>query len=99
MQLESMASDMSMVISRAKLLVTIARDRNTLVGFISPISESKQLIANKILQHLHTVSTAKMQKLTLLSHKESVVMRIITVVTLVFLPATFVSVSFMPESH
>ena len=32
MQLESMATEMSMHISRAKLLVTIARDRNTLVS-------------------------------------------------------------------
>jgi len=37
MQLESMASDMSMHISRAKLLVTIARDRNTLVSFFKLI--------------------------------------------------------------
>jgi hypothetical protein len=32
MQLESMASDMGMHISRAKLLVLVARDRNTLVS-------------------------------------------------------------------
>ena len=34
-QLESMASDMSMHIARARLLVTIARDRNTLVSFFN----------------------------------------------------------------
>jgi hypothetical protein len=33
MELESLASEMSMHVSRAKLLVTIARDRNTLVSF------------------------------------------------------------------
>ena len=37
-QLESMASDMSMHIARARLLVTIARDRNTLVSFFNFVS-------------------------------------------------------------
>ena len=37
MQLENLDSEMSMHISRAKLLVTIARDRNTLVSFFKLI--------------------------------------------------------------
>ena len=37
MELESLASEMSMHVSRAKLLVTIARDRNTLVSFFKLI--------------------------------------------------------------
>lgn len=39
-----------------------------------------------------------MEKLTQLSHKETIVMRIITIVTLIFLPATFVSVSILYQS-
>jgi hypothetical protein len=38
-------------------------------------------------------STQKMEDLTQRSQREAVAMRIITVVTLIYLPATFVSVS------
>ena len=37
--------------------------------------------------------TRKMHNLGIMAQKEAVAMRIITVVTLIFLPATFVSVS------
>lgn len=40
-----------------------------------------------------------MQTMTSLSIKEAIVMRVITVVTLIFLPATFVSVSCSEQSH
>ena len=53
-----------------------------------------------MLQHLSSQTTETMEKLTLsmheigrLSQKETIAMRIITVVTLIYLPATFVSVS------
>ena len=53
-----------------------------------------------MLQHLQTQTTETMERLTLsmhamgrLSQKETIAMRIITVVTLIYLPATFVSVS------
>jgi hypothetical protein len=55
----------------------------------------------QILQHLQSQATEKMETLTIsmhkigaLSQKEAIAMRIITVVTLIYLPATFVSVSF-----
>lgn len=60
----------------------------------------------KVSQHLQSQATEKMEDLTLNmgqigadSQKETIAMRIITVVTLVFLPATFVSVSAQPLSE
>jgi Mg2+ and Co2+ transporter CorA len=50
----------------------------------------------QIIQHLQSQATDKMEIMTRMSQKEAVAMRIITVVTLIFLPATFVSVSFKP---
>lgn len=53
----------------------------------------------QVLQHLQSQATEKMEALTMsmhkigvMSQKEAIAMRIITVVTLIFLPATFVSV-------
>jgi Mg2+ and Co2+ transporter CorA len=52
------------------------------------------------LQHIQAQSTEKMEQLTssmgelgIMAQKEATAMRIITVVTVIFLPATFVSVS------
>jgi len=50
-----------------------------------------------ILQHLQSQATEKMEALTNTSNKEAVAMRIITVVTLVYLPATFVSTFFSTD--
>lgn len=54
----------------------------------------------QVLQHIQSQATEKMEKLTIsmhrvadLSQKEAIAMRIVTVVTLIYLPATFVSVS------
>jgi hypothetical protein len=54
----------------------------------------------QILQHLQTQATMKMEILTVnmqnigvLAQKEAIAVRIITVLTLIYLPATFVSVS------
>jgi len=53
------------------------------------------------MQHLQSQATEKMevltesmQKLGMQAHQEAIAMRIITVVTLIYLPATFVSVNF-----
>ncbi|TID14704.1 hypothetical protein E6O75_ATG08850 [Venturia nashicola] len=45
-----------------------------------------------ILQHLQSQATARMERLSANMEKEAIVMRIITIVTLIYLPATFVSV-------
>lgn len=81
-QLDDMIYDSQMQIARATVLVKIVADRK-----------------NLILQHLQSQATAKMEELTQLtikigtmSQREAIAMRIITVVTLIYLPATFVSV-------
>lgn len=57
------------------------------------------------MQHLQSQATGKMEELTQLtikigtmSQREAIAMRIITVVTLIYLPATFVSVSISTQS-
>ncbi|KAH8796953.1 hypothetical protein F5882DRAFT_22088 [Hyaloscypha sp. PMI_1271] len=86
-QVKVMAYDLEMQISRAKLLVKIIGDRKALV-----------------LQHLQAQGTEKMEDLTtsmhelgIMAQKEAIAMRIITVVTVIFLPATFVSTFFSTD--
>ncbi|KAL2059817.1 hypothetical protein VTL71DRAFT_10201 [Oculimacula yallundae] len=50
-----------------------------------------------ILQHLQSQATDKMESLTLSMHREAIAVRIITVVTLLYLPATFVSTFFSTD--
>ncbi|OQV04544.1 hypothetical protein CLAIMM_09404 isoform 1 [Cladophialophora immunda] len=57
------------------------------------ISDRKSLV----LQHLQTQAAEKMEIMTVLAQKEAIAMRVITVVTLIYLPATFVSVSDWPR--
>ncbi|OCK89415.1 uncharacterized protein K441DRAFT_644795 [Cenococcum geophilum 1.58] len=86
-QVNNMIYDSRMQIARAKLLVQIIDDRK-----------------NLILQHLQSQATESMEDLTrkmhnigIMAQKEAVAMRIITVVTLIFLPATFVSTFFSTD--
>lgn len=86
-QLDDMIYDSKMQIARAKVLVKITEDRKTLV-----------------LQHLQSQATEKMEILSIKMHeigsqsqKEAIAMRIITVVTLIYLPATFVSTFFSTD--
>ncbi|KFY48912.1 hypothetical protein V495_00927 [Pseudogymnoascus sp. VKM F-4514 (FW-929)] len=86
-QINNMIQNSKMEIVRAKVLVQIASSRKALV-----------------LQHIHSQATEKMEKLTLsmhqvgdLSRKEAIAMRIVTVVTLIYLPATFVSTLFSTD--
>jgi len=61
---------------------------------------SVRISANRralITQDLQSQATSKMETLTTMSHKEAIVMRIIAVVTLIFLPATFVSTFFSTD--
>jgi Mg2+ and Co2+ transporter CorA len=98
-QMDNMAYDVRMNMSRAKLLVSIATERKTLVRFEVDFALRRGTDQFQVLQHLQSQATEKMETLSsrmhelgVLSQKEAIVMRIITAVTLIFLPATFVSV-------
>lgn len=87
MQVDDMIYDSRMQIARAKVLARITDDRKTLV-----------------LQHLQSQATQKMEVLTVSMHeigaqsqREAIAMRIITVMTLIYLPATFVSTFFSTD--
>jgi hypothetical protein len=107
-QVNDLIYDSKMQISRAKLLVTITADRKSLVRFhfypylpLNLFLQSRTGLREvQVLQHLQSQTTEKMEALTRSMHKigidtkkETIAMRIITVVTLLYLPATFVSVS------
>ncbi|KFY38315.1 hypothetical protein V494_04414 [Pseudogymnoascus sp. VKM F-4513 (FW-928)] len=86
-QIDNMIQNVRMEIVRVKTLVQIASSNKALV-----------------LQHIQSQATEKMEELTMsmhqvgdLSRKEAIAMRIVTVVTLIYLPATFVSVM-LPHS-
>jgi hypothetical protein len=108
-RVEDMVYDSRMQISRAKLLVRITSDRKSLVKNIPslcPLCLMDLLTTLQVLQHLQSQATEKMEALTtsmhkigVMSQKEAIAMRIITVVTLVYLPATFVSVSLQHRSQ
>jgi hypothetical protein len=101
-RVDDMVYDSRMQVSRAKLLVRIIADRKNLVCtlihyFLYPFDVLREL---QVLQHLQSQGTEKMEALTtsmhkigIMSQKEAIAVRIITVVTLIYLPATFVSVS------
>ena len=86
-QMDEMIYDIEMQISRAKVLAQVTADRKTI-----------------ILQHLSSQTTESMESLTksmynvgMLSQTEAAAMRIITVLTLLYLPATFVSTFFSTD--
>lgn len=92
MQVGDMIYDANMQIRRARLLVKITTDRKSLVCLNTWMST---IFANRIqvLQHLQGQATEATLDLTWMSYKEATIMRIITIVTLIFLPETFASVS------
>ncbi|KFY80124.1 hypothetical protein V499_01013 [Pseudogymnoascus sp. VKM F-103] len=86
-QIDNMIHNAKMEIVRVKTLVQITSSNKALV-----------------LQHIQSQATEKMEKLTIsmhqvadLSRKEAIAMRIVTVVTLIYLPATFVSTLFSTD--
>ncbi|KAF1979437.1 hypothetical protein BU23DRAFT_154765 [Bimuria novae-zelandiae CBS 107.79] len=54
---------------------------------------------NLLLQKLQSRATRKMEDLTTMSYRETIVMKVITVGTFVFLPATFVSYQDQPDGQ
>ncbi|ERF73564.1 hypothetical protein EPUS_07498 [Endocarpon pusillum Z07020] len=85
--IESLAAQMRDAIADCKM----QRDRAELLTQIA--SQRKTLI----LQHLQSQATEKMENLSLMTQKEAIAMRIITVVTLIYLPGTFVSTFFSTD--
>jgi hypothetical protein len=62
---------------------------------VNIISDRKELV----LQHLQGQAADRTEKLNRNLEREAVVMRIVTIVTLVYLPATFTSVSLLTVHH
>jgi len=50
-------------------------------------------MAQKVVQHLQSQAAEEMRLLAKASQREAIAMRVIAVVTVLYLPATFVSVS------
>ena len=97
---------MGIELSRAKFLTKLAADRKGLVSAHHAISNVvafvcfPSLTKLQILQYLQNQENEKtetlslsMRLIALKSHREAIAMSIITVVTLIYLPGTFVSVS------
>lgn len=86
-------------VSRAKLLIRIASDRKHLVSILVQCFNASVCLPAQVLSHMQSQATEKMEILTknmyemgIAAQREAVTMRIITIVTLIYLPATFVSV-------
>ena len=95
-QVDDMIYDFRMQISRAKLLVKIVSDRKELVSVL-PLAEFKLLTWIQILQHLQSQASERIETVSYHMAREAIVMRIITIVTLIYLPATFVSTFFSTD--
>lgn len=100
-KIDEMKHDSAMQVSRARLLVQITSDRKSLVSqrISTNAPHGSMLMLEQILQHLQSQTTQRMEDLTTSMHnigvgsqKETIIMRIITAVTLIYLPGTFVSV-------
>ncbi|KAJ4356763.1 uncharacterized protein N0V89_004799 [Didymosphaeria variabile] len=63
---------------------------------LTDVTENRK---NLLLQKLQSHATKKMEDLTTMSYRETIVMKVITVGTFVYLPATFVSVSIAQYSY
>ncbi|KXH29940.1 hypothetical protein CSIM01_13816 [Colletotrichum simmondsii] len=86
-QLDEIIYDTQMQISRAKVLVKIVADRKAIL--IQHLQTQAALVASKL--------TASMYDQADRSAMEAIAMRIVTVVTLVYLPATFSSTFFSTD--
>jgi hypothetical protein len=86
-QINEMLYDLKMHISRGAVLIKICDNRKQLV------QQRIQTAATREMAEL----TVKMQRVTEDSQKEAVAVRIITVITLLYLPATFVSTFFSTD--
>ena len=92
-QLNDMMHDFRTLIGRATDLVKVTKNRKELVGALGAWFCHYMLTVMQVMQHLQSQSTERMEVLNRNMEKEAIVVRIITIVTLIYLPATFVSVS------
>lgn len=97
-QVGNIVSDHRMQIKRAEFLVRTISDRRQLVSL--PQCQSSRLLLGyklktlaQVIQHLQSQSASRSERLSRNMEQEQVFMLIITVMTLIYLPATFVSVS------
>jgi len=86
-QLQDAVHDTKMQASRAKLVVRIAADRKALIQ--SHLTGQATAFQNR--------ATQKMEALTLVVQRDAIMMKIITCITLIYLPATFVSTFFSTD--
>lgn len=105
-QLDELICETQMQISRAKILVKIVADRKAIVS-VNPSTlpagfseRTSNIELPQLIQHLQTQSALVSSKLTASmydqadrSAMEAIAVRIVTIVTLIYLPATFSSVS------
>lgn len=88
---------------REDILTFAAQTNDMIYDSNMQISRAKLLVQisadrkSLVVQHLQSQATEKMEMMTAMSYKETIAMRIITVVTLVYLPATFVSTFFSTD--
>jgi hypothetical protein len=92
--LNDVISDFKSHTSRAKLLSAIIRDRQKLVcSWLLVCFKLSRLTFLQIKQHLQSQTSERLETLNLNMEREAIVMKVVTIVTLVYLPSTFVSVS------
>uniref|UniRef100_L2FL98 CorA-like transporter domain-containing protein n=1 Tax=Colletotrichum fructicola (strain Nara gc5) TaxID=1213859 RepID=L2FL98_COLFN len=94
-QLDEIICDTRMQIDRGKILVKILADRKAVLTFNS---------TNKLIQHLQTQTALAAEKLAASMYEqanrsaiETIAVRIVTIVTLIYLPATFSSTLFSTD--
>ena len=86
-QIQDAIHDTKMQVSRAKLVVRIASDRKTLIQ--SHLTSQATAFQNQ--------ATQKMEFMTTIAQRDAIMVRIITFITLIYLPATFVSTFFSTD--
>ncbi|KAL1606267.1 hypothetical protein SLS60_003669 [Paraconiothyrium brasiliense] len=82
---------------RMNLLTDVTENRKILVRIAGKIRIEMNADQTKLLQKLQSHATKKMEDLTTMSYRETIVMKVITVGTFVYLPATFVSTFFSTD--
>lgn len=112
LRIEGIENDMQTQILRLETMLRLLEDRKTLVKQIKPQKKSKQLKddqlhsildyqntqTNKYSTRSMTIMTEDMNDIARKTKVETVSMKVITLVTLCFLPSTFISVSLVSPS-
>ncbi|OCT51222.1 hypothetical protein CLCR_08291 [Cladophialophora carrionii] len=88
------ADDFKMFAAQLKDLIADSNMQKNRAKLLVNIASQRKIL---ILQYLQSQASEKMETLTMMAQKEAVAMRIVTVVTLIYLPATFVSTFFSTD--